>query len=225
MRKFLTAVWMLCIVSFLYVVVNYTANEIMIKNAKEGKDTENKLSFLGFYEPCVSDYNAGNLQYQKGNYEEAIAYYQSALEQNPTKKKECKIRINLALSMIATLDTEEMTESEIEDAISLLEDAKVILCTNGCAREDGRGHDETAQTLKEEIDRLIEELKEKQESKQENKKDDKPEEETKKQEEEIKEDIESQLKERQRQGNKERTENLNDLEELWNFWIMILRLH
>lgn len=119
--------------------------------------------------------------------------------------------------MLATIDTDKLTESEVEDTIQFLEEAQQILYTHGWATKEGKGHNDNAITLKEEIDRLIEELRQRQNNPQEtNTAPDKSEEE-RKQDQKEKEDIKNQLQERQKQSNQERNEKLSEIEQLENF--------
>ena len=168
-------------------------------------------------EPYIADYNNGNVYYQKGDYDAAITAYQKALEHHSGHPKECMIRINLVLAMVAPIDPNEITDSQIEDIIRLLEDAKQILCVHGCASEDGSGHNRDAQKLKEDIDRFEEELREMQEAQQEDDTSEYESEQTTKQEDEDKEDIQQQLKEIQKQSNEERNKELSENENLEDF--------
>ena len=64
---------------------------------------ENLLPYLPFGENYVAPYNLGNVEYQRGNYDKAIYYYALAYQngppEHPEHDEECKIRVNLALSM------------------------------------------------------------------------------------------------------------------------------
>ena len=218
MKKMCTAIWGLLLCFLLCLAINFFANETFVKHYKEGTYKENNLSVLGFLEPHISYYNKGNVYYQKGQYEDAIACYENALSRHPSKEQECDIRINLALSMIAPIDSSQLDEQELERAIATLKDAKEILCKNGCASENGDGHNKDAQTLKEDIDRFLNELKNQQNSS--SKSSDKSDQNNKKNKEEPlenKDSIEEQLKEIQKQTNKEREQSMSDLEELSNF--------
>lgn len=219
MKKLFTTIWILLIAFLLCLVVNFSANEVLIKDYNAGIYTENKLSSLGFLEPYISYYNEGNIWYQKGNYDAAIEAYQNALERNPNHHRECMIRINLVLAMVAPLNPDEMTNSDIADAIKILEDARQILYVHGCATEDGNGHNEDAQTLKEDIDRFEEELKQMQENSFENDTEDDESEAKENQEQnaENEQDIQKQLEEIQKQSNEERNAELSEAENLGDF--------
>lgn len=217
MQKLFTTIWILLIACLLCLIVNFTANEAMIKNYNAGIFTENKLALPGFSESYISYYNEGNVYYRKGDFNAAIEAYQNALERHPSQYKECMIRINLALAMVTPMDPAEMTDSDIADAIQILEDAKQILCADGCAAENGNGHNKDAQTLKEDIDRFEEELKKRQENQSESSTDDKESEQKPEQNAEDVQDIQKQLEEIQKQSNEERNQNLSEIEHLDNF--------
>lgn len=219
MKKICATVWVLLLCCLICLLTNFFANEAFIKNYEAGTYKENKLSGLGFLEPYISYYNEGNLFYQTGNYEEAIEAYQIALSHHPSEQRECKIRINLVLSMIAPIDVSKLTDEDLDQVITTLEEAKEILCVHSCATEDGNGHNKDAQTLKEDIDRLLEELKERQESNS-NDSDTTKDDDTDSEDEqslETEDEIQEQLKEIQRQGNEERNQALSEAEEFGNF--------
>ncbi len=158
MKKVGVIIWSLLLLCFLCLLVNYRANESMILKYENGEYTENKLSVLGFTEPYISHYNRGNVFYQKGNYEGAIEEYKKALQLNPTHDRECKIRINLVLSMVAQIHADEITESNVDEVLETLDEARNVLYEHGCAASHETGHNEDAQTLKKDIDQFEEEL-------------------------------------------------------------------
>ena len=219
MKKIVTVLWGLLLCCLLCLVTNFVANEVFVKNYEAGNYKENRLSALGFTEPYISYYNEGNLYYQKGNYEDAIKAYQTALSHHPTKQRECSIRINLALSMIAPIDSSQLSDQELEQTIATLENAKKILCEHDCATEDGKGHSKEAQTLKDDIDRFLKELKDKQnsDSKDSDKSGDEEKDTEKEEPIENKDTVEEQLKELQNQSNTERSQSLSQSEHLNDF--------
>lgn len=115
-----------------------------------------------FFQLYIYHYNKGNDFYDKGNYEKAISEYKKALKCHVPKGKECDIRVNLALSMIAPYDLEnltEITEEEKEELIEVLKEAIDVLVKDGCAhRDDQDGHDKEAQRLKNELQALLDQL-------------------------------------------------------------------
>lgn len=127
--------------------------------------------FIRDERPVVYHYNKGNDYYKEGSYALAEDEYRSAFKQNKSEKRDCDIRVNLALAMVAPFDRESITKDTIDDAIDSLKAARDILLENGCAMNDPDvGHDADAQLLKEEIDEYLKELEEqKQEYEQEQK--------------------------------------------------------
>ncbi len=121
---------------------------------------EEKLLFANFPEGFVPYYNLGNAAYKKGDYNLAVSRFGSALTQHPTGDKDCLIRINLALSLCNTIDFYNLdTQEKVDTALFVLYKARDVLLENGCATEEGDGHNADAQQLKEDIDRMIERLK------------------------------------------------------------------
>ena len=217
MKKIFTIVWGVLIGCLLLLMVNYVANESVIKAYKEGVYKENKLAWLGVLEPYISHYNDGNMYYQKGEYEKAVEAYELALKNHPGEKEECMIRINQVLAMVAPIKPDEIDENEVEETIALLEDAKEVLYEHGCATEDDNGHNEQAKQLKKDIDRLLEQLrnnkgdeskkqKKDNDDKKDNKKDDKEE-----------ESIKQELMELQKKGNEDRSKEMSGIENVGNF--------
>ena len=138
------------------------ANHIFVQSYENGEydsEKEKSLLFLNFPEGFLPYYNLGNAAFKKGDYNQAVSYYKEALERNPTGEKDCQVRINLALSMCYSIDFDNISSEEENDAaIKILKGAKEVLLEKGCASESGDGHDPDAQQLKEDIDNMIEEL-------------------------------------------------------------------
>lgn len=105
--------------------------------------------------PYMLWYNHGNELYKKGDYTEAIAAYDIALNLFPSKYKECKIRINMALSMIKKITL----DYDVSSRLDILKLARGVLTEDGCAnKDDDNGHSKEAEKLKKDIDREIERL-------------------------------------------------------------------
>lgn len=123
-------------------------------------EAERKLLYLNVPESYTPYYNLGNAAYQKEDYNSAISYFNEALQGNPPEGKDCRIRINLALSLLGTIDFENLnSEGKIQGALEILYQARDILIEKGCAEEKGEnGHDKDAQKLKDDIDKMIEKL-------------------------------------------------------------------
>lgn len=144
---------------------NYCYNEFTISKYDEHDYSKNDdlLTHTSIFETYIAHYNNGNIHYQCGEYEQAIEDYKQALEVGaPHEGEECDIRVNLALAIIGTLPENYSAPENIEQSIQTLEEARDYLLEEECALDEGEGHDDEAQQLKEEIDKLIEQLKQQQ---------------------------------------------------------------
>ena len=110
-------------------------------------------------ENYVIPYNLGNAEYQRQNYEKAIPYYWEALSKKmPETEEECKVRVNLALSMCHTIDFDSLDVTDpdaVMEAISVLLEARYVLTEKGCASEpvgSFDGHYANADKLRNDID-------------------------------------------------------------------------
>lgn len=160
MKKIGISIWIISLVLFICLAINYIGNEIRIYNYEDEYYQEDFFDIMGFTEPYIAPYNSGNAYYQEGKYDKAIKQYEKALSYNPPKSKECKIRINLALAMVVPIDVQSITAENKQEVIDILHKAKDILCEDGCAHmEDDNGHNKDAQTLKNEIDEFEKQLK------------------------------------------------------------------
>ncbi len=199
---------------------NYCYNEFTISKYEEHDYSQNDdlLTHTSIFETYIAHYNNGNIHYQSGEYEEAIEDYKQALEAGaPHEGEECDIRVNLALAIIGTLPENYSAPGNVEQSIQTLEEAREYLLEEECALDEDEGHDDEAQKLKEEIDKLIEQLKQ-QQSGGGSSNQDKPEEEDENEtgdtgsdrEEEIKEE----LQQIQEESHQEREEELQLYEEI-----------
>ena len=169
MRKIPLRVWFIGIVGVAALVIaslmiyRLLVNHSFVRAyANENYDTtgEEKLLNFNFPESYVPYYNLGNAAYKRGDYTSAITHYNDALKNFPSEKRDCLIRINLALSMCNTIDFYSLdTQDKVDTALFILYKARDVLLENGCASNDGKGHNADAQQLKEDIDRMIEQLK------------------------------------------------------------------
>jgi len=144
---------------------NYCYNEFTITKYEEHDYSQNDdlLTHTSIFQAYIAHYNNGNIHYQCGEYQEAIEDYKQALEAGaPHEDEECNVRVNLALAIIGTLPENYSVLENVEQSIQTLEEAREYLLEEECALDDGEGHDDEAQQLKEEIDKLIEQLKQQQ---------------------------------------------------------------
>ena len=150
-------------ISALFLSVRYVINLVFLVNYNhEVYQTggEEFLTKLNIPEGYVPYYNIGNAEYMKANYDNAISNYKSALECHPTEKRECDIRVNLALAMLHKIDFDHLdTEKQKANAIRTLQAARKILCEKGFADPYGTdGTDPDSEQLKQDIDKMLEEL-------------------------------------------------------------------
>ncbi|MBQ9609544.1 MAG: tetratricopeptide repeat protein [Lachnospiraceae bacterium] len=162
-KKILIILYLFLLIIFGKFLFSYLYNEKLISDYNENvySLSANNLKIANFYQPYIAYFNSGNIYYQKHDYDDAIKEYNSALNANPPKLKECPIRINLALAMIGKIPDDYDSPDNIDETILTLKEAREVLLEDGCATEDGDGHSSTAERLKKEIDDLIDELEEK----------------------------------------------------------------
>ena len=122
-------------------------------------------------EGFVPYYNTGNTDFQNGQYDKAAGNYMQALEENPPHddeairehtENECKIRINLSLSLLNQIDFEHLRLNDreaVDSAIEQLLVAREVLTADECAHfDDPGGHNADAEQLKKEIDEVLKRL-------------------------------------------------------------------
>ena len=155
------------ILIILYVIVilicgrqclSYFYNQYVLNEYKAGNYSINEdlLLTLNIIEPYIVHYNNGNILYQNMLYEDAIEEYEKALTYpDLPKDRECKVRINIALSMVAMLPKDYDSRDNREDSIKVIREALKVLSAEGCAKKNGGGHSSRAQNL---YDELLEEL-------------------------------------------------------------------
>ena len=158
LRRIMIGVWIAVLLAFGALNVADYTNDRMIENYNHGKYEQNSFGFLGFLEPFVNHYNRGNICFKLGDYESAEAEYRQALEYDLDEPTDCRTRVNLALSLVKPLDIDHIDEENQDEIIAVLEEARAILMENGCADDDNTGHNPEAQTLKNEIDALIDSI-------------------------------------------------------------------
>ncbi|MEE3399305.1 MAG: tetratricopeptide repeat protein [Eubacterium sp.] len=151
------------LVTAIFFGARYIINGVFLLNYKHGNysyKTQKFLQVVNIPEGYLPYYNAGNAYYMLGDYDNAISSYKSALESHPPEKKECDIRVNLALAMLHKIDFDHLeTEKQKANAIRQLQAARNVLCERGCADPYGtNGHDPEAEQLKQDIDKMLEEL-------------------------------------------------------------------
>jgi tetratricopeptide (TPR) repeat protein len=169
MRKIPLKYYFIALVGIIILIVvimlgtRLVTNHLFVNAYNKGEyetEAEEKLLNMNFPESYLPYYNLGNVAYKKGDYNSAIGYYNQALQNYPPEDKDCLIRINLALSLCNTIDFYNLDSQEkIDTALFILYKARDVLLENGCATNEGDGHNADAQQLKEDIDAMIEKLK------------------------------------------------------------------
>ena len=160
-KKILIIVYIMIMIVCAKQALNYFYNDYVMDHYRDGDYSinDNLLLSANFIEPYIAHYNNGNIFYNNSLYEEAINEYREALKCTPIpEKRECSIRINLALAMLKTLGDDYSEPENIDDSLALLYEARDVLLEVGCASDDGDGHSWKAQKLKDDIDEMIEEL-------------------------------------------------------------------
>ncbi|MBQ4271498.1 MAG: hypothetical protein II718_06700, partial [Clostridiales bacterium] len=141
-KRLLIVVYILVIIVCAKQVVNYFYNEYVLDHYRDGDYTinENLLLSANCLEPYIAHYNNGNIYYRNSLYDEAIEEYEAALEyQDIPLKRECLIRVNLALAMIQTLGDDFKEPENVDRSLEILYAARDVLLEEGCATEDGDG--------------------------------------------------------------------------------------
>jgi len=158
-RKLLLALWGIIFVLLIVFTITYAQNGKLRKNVSKGIVQESDLPDFSFIFPTIYHYNKGNVYYYLGEYDLAYFEYQKSLKRGMKGEKDCKLRINTALSIVTPLDLEYITEDDIPALLESLYEARDLLLLNGCAKEDGfSGHNVNAQILENEIQAWIDAL-------------------------------------------------------------------
>lgn len=226
-KRILIAIYVVVLLICGKLAFNYIYNAVVIHRYQQSDNSINMNPLLAFNwsEPYIAYYNQGNISYKEDSFVDAIASYEKALELNPPKKKECSIRINLALAMLGTMPEDYSASENVDTSLQILKEAREVLLEKECATENGDGHSKTAEQLKEEIEALIKQLEQQSamsEETEENEENEETEEEKKQKEEEdaFEEDVKKKLQENQSKANQERKESLDyyeDFDKEYNF--------
>ena len=183
-RRFMLLIDILCVIVLaisLFFGVRFILNEIFRTRYNHkiySEDYEKSLLKMNIPEGYLPYYNLGNMYYKKGEYDKAISSYKSALELAPSHRheKECDIRVNLALAMLAKIDWQNMqTQKDGQRAIKQLKAARNVLTEEGCANpDDPNGHNKEAEQLKADIDKMLEDMQQDSSSNDSDEQDDQP---------------------------------------------------
>lgn len=161
------AAWILAIIGLL-ILVRSIVNASFLKGYEKGnysEMTESMLLPLRFGDNYVVPYNLGNAAFMQGDYDRAVSCFQTALDCDPPEHdEECRIRVNLALSLCHTINFESLDRSDeeaVSKAVQTLYTARSVLTLHECASEpvgSDEGHFADADLLKHDIDKMLQEL-------------------------------------------------------------------
>ena len=168
LKRILRILCCLIALAGILIIARSLINTVFLQTYRSGSYAplpEKILSYLPFGENYVAPYNAGNAEFQRGNYSEAVTWYQKALASKPPERdEECMIRVNLAFSMCHTIDFDhlDMEDQEaVSQAVTLLYQARYVLTEHECASEpvgSDDGHFADADSLKHDIDEMLQKL-------------------------------------------------------------------
>lgn len=167
-RIILSVIFFLIAIDGIFMLARSVVNTAFLRNYEKGSYSEMPERFflhLKFGENYVVPYNLGNVAYQYEDYDKAVTYYRQALSSRPPEQEaECKVRVNLALSMCHTIDFDKLDTSDekaVSKAVSTLQKARLVLTDHGCASEpvgSDDGHFRDADQLKHDIDDMLNKL-------------------------------------------------------------------
>ena len=167
-RIILSVIFFLIAIDGIFMLARSVVNTAFLRNYEKGSYSEMPERFflhLKFGESYVVPYNLGNVAYQYEDYDKAVTYYRQALASGPPEQEaECKVRVNLALSMCHTIDFDKLDTSDekaVSKAVSTLQKARLVLTDHGCASEpvgSDDGHFRDADQLKHDIDDMLNKL-------------------------------------------------------------------
>ena len=167
-RIILSVIFFLIAIDGIFMLARSVVNTAFLRNYEKGSYSEMPERFflhLKFGENYVVPYNLGNVAYQYEDYDKAVTYYRQALSSGPPEQEaECKVRVNLALSMCHTIDFDKLDTSDektVSKTVSTLQKARLVLTDHGCASEpvgSDDGHFRDADQLKHDIDDMLNKL-------------------------------------------------------------------
>ena len=224
-KKILIGIYIVILLICSKLAFNYIYNAIVIYGYHQHDYSVNvkPLLIFNWSEPYIAYYNQGNIYYKNDRFEDSITSYERALKLYLPEEKECAVRINLALAMLGTMAEDYSASENVDTSLEILREARDVLLENGCATENGDGHSETAEQLKEEIEALIEQLEEEQEESGETEGENDPGESGETEEENdpgeaedtFEDDVKKALQEKQSKANQQRKESLDYYEEFY----------
>lgn len=149
----------------LFLFFRIQVNHSYVNNLKkETIDFSAEKLLLHFNMPdgYIPLYNLGNGYYKNQDYDTAISCYEQALKKKIPARKECSVRVNLALAILHRTDFDQLDDAQKrQEAIQILYHARSILTEHGCAEQSAdsfQGHSPEAESLKRNIDEMLRKL-------------------------------------------------------------------
>ena len=214
MKKTFRIILIIFIVILFKLIFSYSLNSFIISNYDKEVYNNKLIKFLyigNFPESYIAYYNEGNILYKQEKYQKALDKYQKALRKWPSKKRVCDIRVNISLSMLKLIDTNQ----ENEKILNELKAARENLYENGCANEDDdSGKSYWAEELEEEIRKLEEQYQQNNGGSG----DDSNNEPQNEPEDDDYSDLEEEYRERERKSNESRQEDLDDYQSDYHYY-------
>lgn len=210
LRKIKIAIVALIILVLSFFSIRIITNEVVILLYEHDKKPEiliKVLLILNINEPYIVYYNNGNINYKNEEYDKAIKNYTISLDKNPPEKRVCNIRINISL---ATIKNIKVTDKDL--VLKELKKARSYLYENDCAHEDDdNGKSKKAEELEEEIRKLEKQIEEGNPSNNSNNQN------NQNNQNQNYENIEEQIREKQKENNASRQENLERSENIGDY--------
>ncbi|MGQ4507634.1 hypothetical protein ACUH97_01955 [Dermabacteraceae bacterium P13088] len=133
----------------MFVIAHLVVDDYAQKELPAAQERNDSLFFANWFEPYLADYNRGTILLREGKLEQAESSLRTALQNwesshdlNRPPHAECKIKINLAL----TLEKQSADITDAKQRASVLGEAKKLIapCGNsggeGDGQRDGKGN-------------------------------------------------------------------------------------
>ncbi|MBV7412219.1 hypothetical protein KRX56_05680 [Dermabacteraceae bacterium TAE3-ERU27] len=126
----------------MFVIAHLVVDDYAQKELPAAQERNDSLFFANWFEPYLADYNRGTILLREGKLEQAESSLRAALQNwesshdlNQPPHAECKIKINLAL----TLEKKSDDIADAKQRASVLEEAKKLIEPCGNSGDGGKG--------------------------------------------------------------------------------------